>query len=323
MKPRHPKASLRAFTLIELLVVVSIISVLVAMSMPSLSRARMQARATVCGTRIKGLSTAFQTYLAEFETTAPVNGLILPKAAMPTMYAGNPRFAMAEAPNSQQWRLEYGALWPYMPGGSKLPLGYSLATAASNPVLVPRGYVREGYKAYLCPEDDLARTYTGSGSTSNPVSPLTLDNSNPHHPIVKQGPGEPGYWSYSVNSVLNSLGRFRNRFNAEDLPWNDPLRMMKVKATHDFICFIEEDKNSLFNDEVFDAPAYSEGDMLTNRHGGYGYAAFGDGHAEKFSATIFNHVPSGISGAYVDNKQAMESEVTRMFFPDRGAFALP
>jgi prepilin-type processing-associated H-X9-DG protein len=270
------------------------------------------------------MNTAFQMYLAEFDQTVPMNGIVLPKVGVPAMYDPaktkdcNPRFIMNRGFPPQR-RLEYGALWSYMPGGAKLPMGYSKETAVTNPMPIPRGDVREGYKAYLCPDDDLVRLKDTGGEG---YLPLTLDTSNPKYPVVKEGPGSPGFWSYSVNSVLNSMGRFRDRFDPSALPWNDPLRITKVKAASDFICFIEEDKYSIFNDEVMDAPAYSEGDMLTNRHGGYGNVGFADGHVEKFSATIFNHVPSAISGYYVDSESAMDSEITRMFFPDRGAFAV-
>jgi len=64
---------LRAFTLIELLVVVSIISLLVAILLPSLSRARDQAKSVSCLARLKD----FGTGLAAYEN---LNGDFLPPA---------------------------------------------------------------------------------------------------------------------------------------------------------------------------------------------------------------------------------------------------
>jgi prepilin-type processing-associated H-X9-DG protein/prepilin-type N-terminal cleavage/methylation domain-containing protein len=303
-----------AFTLVELLVVVSIIALLISIMLPSLRGAKEKSQRANCGTRMRGLSVALQVYWAEFNGAVPLNGLILPKSQMPTMYQGVQPFASAEAPYNDQWRLEFGALWSYM-GGPPLPPGYSMATARTNPLPVTPEYM---FKRYICPSDSLVRTYQGTGT--NATTPLYLDTSSGQARVI-QGVGAPGYWSYSVNSVLNSLGRFRNRFAAGELPWSDPLHIINVKAPQDFITFIEEDNNSLMNDEVFDAPAYNNGDMISGRHTFTANVAFGDGHVEVFSQTVFNQVPSGISSEYVNHQEAMASEITRMFFPDRGAFA--
>jgi prepilin-type N-terminal cleavage/methylation domain-containing protein/prepilin-type processing-associated H-X9-DG protein len=320
----------RGFSLVELLVVVAIIALLVAITLPSLRGAKNKSESAVCGTRLRGLTIAFATYLAEWDNSVPMNGLIMPKSGIPTMYDPTQtqgcdlRFSKTEAPKNAQWRLEFGALWPYM-GGPSMPLGCTLANAALNPPLNPPPATSSSMaKRFVCPADSpiFSRTYVGNGA--NATTPLYQAFPTPGGPpTIMQGVGSPGYWSYSVNSVLNSLGRFRNRFNAGELPWSDPIKMLNVKAPTDFITFIEEDNNSLFNDEVFDAPAYSDGDMLAGRHSGNGNVGFGDGHVDVFSQTIFNQVPSAISGTYVEHTEAMTSEITRKFFPDRGAFATP
>jgi len=62
---------LAAFTLIELLVVVAIIALLVSILLPSLGKARSQARATLCGTRIAQVTKGMLLYADDFSETPP------------------------------------------------------------------------------------------------------------------------------------------------------------------------------------------------------------------------------------------------------------
>jgi len=64
-----------AFTLIELLVVVAIIALLISILLPSLSKARAQARGTLCASRIGQLAKAVLIYSEDFQETPPFLGL--------------------------------------------------------------------------------------------------------------------------------------------------------------------------------------------------------------------------------------------------------
>ncbi|MGN6366787.1 MAG: type II secretion system protein [Phycisphaerae bacterium] len=61
------RSRLRGFTLIELLVVVAIITLLIAILLPSLGRARSQAKNTACLANLKGWGLAYYTYCSEWD----------------------------------------------------------------------------------------------------------------------------------------------------------------------------------------------------------------------------------------------------------------
>jgi prepilin-type N-terminal cleavage/methylation domain-containing protein len=297
----------KGFTLIELLVVVSIIALLIAILLPALGKAKSKASAVVCSSRIKGLGMATATYLTEYENTFPINGLIMPKNGLPDEYSANTpnKFSAAQV-GQQQWRLEYGALWPIMGG--------ALPTAPVGSLPLPQVALA---KAYLCPDDTLTRTSTQTGPSNAPLALQPVPGGLSTVVLGTGGAISPGYWSYSVNSVLNSLGRFRNYFDATGLPWIDPLKSTSIANPSNFIMFVEEDQASPFNDEVFDAPAFGGGDRITNRHNNGGNLGFGDYHVEWVSEVAFDQ--GGGNAAGLPLSTVMQAPWTSSFFPDPSA----
>ncbi len=73
-----PRKRTSAFTLIELLVVVAIIALLISILLPSLKRAREQAKMVACQANLKGIATAAVTYASSdrSEMSIPVHRLM-------------------------------------------------------------------------------------------------------------------------------------------------------------------------------------------------------------------------------------------------------
>jgi len=71
---RRDRGRRRAFTLIELLVVVAIIALLISILLPSLSRARAQARTSICASRITQVAKAILMYADDYDGATPFLG---------------------------------------------------------------------------------------------------------------------------------------------------------------------------------------------------------------------------------------------------------
>ena len=60
-----------AFTLIELLVVIAVIAILMALLIPSLRKARDQAKDLVCKSHLRGVGVGIRLYLDDHDQTMP------------------------------------------------------------------------------------------------------------------------------------------------------------------------------------------------------------------------------------------------------------
>ncbi len=115
---------MRAFTLIELLVVVAIIALLLAITLPALSRARRKASATQCMGNLHSLGQAMLMYLGDSKDIMPLAaqmpslGLndLPPIAEVLQPYVGTPRALACPADPDQAWFRREGSSYEYNSG---------------------------------------------------------------------------------------------------------------------------------------------------------------------------------------------------------------
>lgn len=181
-----------AFTLIELLVVVAIIAVLMAIMLPSLSRAREQAKTAACLSNQRQIGLAITMYATEY------NGVIVP---MSYKYNAAPLFTSNSLGGQECWAtiLQYAG---YAPKAGESQMGYS----GHYPPFFTRSM-------FYCPGGLVDSG--GRADISEAVAPVTPEDPNAQRPIVwkstvLQSPAHVWYGvngrTWSVNSAGGSTG---------------------------------------------------------------------------------------------------------------------
>ena len=243
----------KGFTLIELLVVIAIIGLLVAVILPALKAAKIQAQMVVCLANMNGLSKAYHAYTSE-NNTFLINGDV-------PRYPGQQGMDLAALTNRPPFWVDAPQNENYQYTGE--PSGSDPPTLSDKQIGIMRGklfpYVGD-VSGYHCP-GDLGRSLVPNSYGGQ--------NNNPH-------PDNYPYRSYCISDLLNG--------------WRDDDRkvykMTEIVSPSKKFVFLEttDSRGWIMGSWYFDTENYSI-DGLTMWHkkrSGFGYA---DGHAEMYKWT--------------------------------------
>lgn len=251
--------SARGFTLIELLVVVAIIALLISILIPSLNRARDQAKFAVCASNQRQVITAAITYATE-ETEFPpqiTHNTVIDRRGR---FWAKPSWINYHADDPAQ-RVNGGAVWPYLGRLLPSPMIFICPLSPGAPKALNDDYQAANTK-YLHASYYLMWNYGG----------FEIDG--------VFGPRNPSDQRAGLDG-LQRIAASNQLLTADRIEWNDP-DGFRWDTTHKFPGGQQhrEETISKYTFEVGSAITNPDRDVPDIRNNG----GFVDGHVEPFES---------------------------------------
>jgi prepilin-type N-terminal cleavage/methylation domain-containing protein/prepilin-type processing-associated H-X9-DG protein len=314
VKLNRRKSPSNGFTLIELLVVVAIIALLIAILLPSLGKARENARITVCGTHLRQIAAANLMYIDQ-------NGGSMITAEIDTTASG--------ASSPQFWCNDL-VTQGYLPTKNNVdPSGQHALVSTSTIFYCPDGLLVEntidpvGGGATFTggfPRSDFDRYYvrqTVTSPTAGDVTAFTWYSLNSHNESTQSQLGNAGgnIAGYGGPCPFVQWNKADNTYAGVTLknPQGFQRKISMITNTQQMVMIVEAsavswDANGNITPTAPDAfPAANAGkpQRLSGRHGdalnngtdGYTNFAFFDGHVAKFSTVPYSQNAGTYSSA--------------------------
>jgi prepilin-type N-terminal cleavage/methylation domain-containing protein/prepilin-type processing-associated H-X9-DG protein len=277
------------FTLVELLVVIGIIAVLVGLLLPSLAKAREQARLVQCQNNLRQWGIGIQNYSNQSNGLLPSDGTGDGESQSnpwnwwydPTVWCNAIPPSVGQQPYDIWWNPPVG----YMPLG--------LTTLPPQPSIGDNSI-------WVCPDADAANPHHTGGTDQKGAAPDGHYYMYGYDNQAHIGPPsfQDTYWCYVWNSKLNdTLPKYA------DGSLMNP-RMSQLRPSSNVVVMVENTVNYLENQRYgFSVqPCICRGKTawtrMTGRHNAGGNLLFADGHVAYFTLSQIWNAPNAPNGDF-------------------------